>query len=400
MTQKSHYNRDCQWAGTSTGKKRSQFTVDVLTLDGQVMKDQLNQTERLKIFAKMGFSSTNYNGESEGFAGHPIYTFRLKEEVDISTIPSSRIEISRMKRHIDGTKTKQIVGCKVRDIDEDASNFSTKNSTYDPNIKWVKFEKTLYKFKEEHVKNWLDVYGELLTNVQEETEEMFIPEPESDESDDDCSVLDEDFLAGLPATKGTGTYKAKMKLKSRPPQYLPVYGQKVRVHYQGIEKMCTHCYRGGHLKKNCKNEKVPWINYVKTFMDKNTQIPSEMYGRWWKVVKNEFTHQPVVEEQYQNPRLHIPIRDLQIEEVNQLLQGIRETEKQSRAEKNDVHPTEEHLVDETRDEKDEKMEDQNQDENQDQNESERQDFILMKAATTGTVPKKRLGRPPGKPKPK
>ena len=34
--------------------------------------------------------------------------------------------------------------------------------------------------------------------------------------------------------------------------------------------------------------KVPWTCYVLNFMEKNPEIPSELYGRWWKVINDEF----------------------------------------------------------------------------------------------------------------
>ena len=101
-SQRSHYAREHRFAGKATGSHRDQVTVDVLTIDGHEMKDQLTQTERIKVFQKMGLRPEIYNGECPGFQGHPIYTFRLKEVIDISSIPNSKIIITRIKKNSDG----------------------------------------------------------------------------------------------------------------------------------------------------------------------------------------------------------------------------------------------------------------------------------------------------------
>ena len=74
-SQRSKYDKQFQVPGKSSGLWRDQITVDVLLIDGQPMKDQLTQTEKLKIFYKMGLKAEIYNGISPGFAGHPVYTF-------------------------------------------------------------------------------------------------------------------------------------------------------------------------------------------------------------------------------------------------------------------------------------------------------------------------------------
>jgi hypothetical protein len=64
---------------------------------------------------------------------------------------------------------------------------------------------------------------------------------------------------------GTGNLSAKMTIKQEIPQFLPMMGRKVRVYYRGITKLCINCYQPGHIKKNCKNSTVGWIDYVQKF---------------------------------------------------------------------------------------------------------------------------------------
>ena len=160
----------------------------------------------------------------------------------------------------------------------------------------------------DQMKDWLKCFGTVLTEPEEVTEKLFNEEggfadewKDEGDNDDDVSVLGEDLRLELPDIGGTGTYKAKVRIISKPPQYLPIYGQKVRVHYQGIEKTCTHCYYQGHIKRECTNAKTQWIDYVKYFMDIHPGIPNEYYGRWVNVIKNEFPQEAGEDEQQQKP---------------------------------------------------------------------------------------------------
>ena len=80
--------------------------------------------------------------------------------------------------------------------------------------------------------------------------------------------------------KGCGKFKVKMRILEHIPQYLPVNGRKVKIYYKGIAKLCTNCYDSGHLKHNCSNQRITWIDYVKSFMDTNPDVPALLYGRW------------------------------------------------------------------------------------------------------------------------
>jgi hypothetical protein len=168
----------------------------------------------------------------------------------------------------------------------------------------------------------MEFYGEVLGEVEEELEKLDDVEDETDSEDDSLLNLGEDFKFALPEAGGTGTFKVKVKFNIRPPQYLPAFGQKSRIHYQGIEKICTNCYETGHIKKSCTNPKKPWIKYVKSFMEMNNNIPSEMYGRWDEVVKNEFGGK----SQSQDQQKTHPSHEQQLMEVTQAMKSIKDAE--------------------------------------------------------------------------
>jgi len=82
---------------------------------------------------------------------------------------------------------------------------------------------------------------------------------------------------------GNGIYSVQMKLTRDMPQLIPMHGKRIRLYYRGIIKRCTNCF-GTHQRKNCKEEKVPWIKYVEHFISKYPEIPKESYGRWANMI--------------------------------------------------------------------------------------------------------------------
>ena len=116
---------------------------------------------------------------------------------------------------------------------------------------------------------WMEVFGEKAGDF---TEDLHPMPPDSDsEAEAYCS----------------GTYSIKMRLRTDMPQIIPMCGKRIRVYHKGIQKLCTNCF-GAHQRRNCRSAKVPWIEYVLHFMEKYPDIPKELYGRWWKVVNDEY----------------------------------------------------------------------------------------------------------------
>jgi hypothetical protein len=60
-------------------------------------------------------------------------------------------------------------------------------------------------------------------------------------------------------------------------QFLPMMGRKV--YYRGITLVCINCYQPGHIKKNCKNSTVGWIDYVQKFKEEH-DFSDELLGNW------------------------------------------------------------------------------------------------------------------------
>jgi hypothetical protein len=100
----------------------------------------------------------------------------------------------------------------------------------------VKVEGCEYRLEENQILEWLSYFGEVKTNLFEDTHE------ESDDSSDD-----------LPPV-GNGIYSVKMKLTKDMPQLIPMHGKRVRLYYRGITKRCTNCF-GTHQRKQSRMKK-------------------------------------------------------------------------------------------------------------------------------------------------
>ena len=162
-----------------------------------------------------------------------------------------------------------VLACKIKGIRTPGNEGEFREQDSDPNIRWVKIEWADYGLTEEQIVSWMEMFGE---KAGELTEDLHPMPPDSDsEAEAYCS----------------GTYSIKMRLRTDMPQIIPMCGKRIRVYHKGIQKLCTNCF-GAHQRRNCRSAKVPWIEYVLHFMEKYPDIPKELYGRWWKVVNDEY----------------------------------------------------------------------------------------------------------------
>jgi hypothetical protein len=75
-----------------------------------------------------------------------------------------------------------------------------------------------------------------------------------------------------------GTYVALVKLKFHIPEFLPMWGKKVRIYYHGIPFFCVTCYEVGHNRNTCPNSLISWKDYINFLI--GTGISTELFGSW------------------------------------------------------------------------------------------------------------------------
>jgi hypothetical protein len=81
-------------------------------------------------------------------------------------------------------------------------------------MKHVKTERCHYKLKENQIKDWLNHYGKIKGQIHEE------------------AMIDEVEFTSMD----TGAYLVNVDLSKRLPSWLPMFGQKVKLFHEGINK--------------------------------------------------------------------------------------------------------------------------------------------------------------------
>ena len=248
------------------GGMRDEITVEVQTVNEKPFKGSLTFDEALNgIFVHcLELDTKILHGIRFRYSGCPTIKYKLKMQINVDEL--KRSEYFEFYRHykVRGEERYDTFGCKISGIRSAGEPFTQADS--DPSIRWLKIEWAEYSVEKAQIVEWLAMYGE---PVNELTEDVH---PNSDSDADQF---------------GTGTYSIKMRLTKEVPQLLPMWGKRIRVYYRGVQKLCPNCF-GPHARRNCKSEKVSWIQYVLKFMESNPEIPAKLYGKWWKIVNDEF----------------------------------------------------------------------------------------------------------------
>ena len=240
------------------GALRDEIVVECQTLNGRPFKGTITFNEAVDaiFIGIMGFQFTDLYSVRMRYSGCPIIKLKLKNPTNIDDLRG--VEYFNLERGPD------LISCKILGIRGMQSVPHYDGSEND--IRWVKIEGTEYLLTEEEIRQGLEPFGELLTPIREDIYE---------DSDSERDRV------------GNGTYSVKMKLTVPIPQFLPMHGRRIRVYHSGITKLCTNCY-GRHTRRQCRNTKRQWIEYVRDFMMDNDTLGEEYYGKWWEIVDQEY----------------------------------------------------------------------------------------------------------------
>ena len=262
--------------GIKFGKMRNVIEVDVLLLDGEDFKTNISEIEAFKYICRKSLKIPRDDifGIQMSWRGHPLIQIKLNTKIDIDTLPANFSYDKEIKNSKGETTTQQIV-CAVRGVrsHEFFNREPRERPVEDPNgplTRWIKLEGVGFDFAQENLEQWLRKFGTLLSEFERDIlkfhDDVF-------ESDEDSSHPKEKVLV-------TGKLSIKMEINEPIPQFLPASGQRIKVYYRGIEKLCQNCYSGGHIKSTCTNKRVSWIEYVDIFKVAYPNIEPQLYGRW------------------------------------------------------------------------------------------------------------------------
>jgi hypothetical protein len=235
--------------GSNEGAWRESFVVDVLELDGQKFMGSLTRKEMSSsIYTKaLGLRPENLHGFVPGYRGHPTIKYRLKEKIniDLDLQGKSVFTFERVVKTGSEMLT-QTLKCEIAGIRELANISEGNREVRKSRYTWIKVEGAEYELPKEEIVAWLQKFGNPVSELTEDKER--------DSSDSD----DNEYYNGI--------YSIKMDLQTKPPQFLPISGKKIKIYYKGIEKRCVKCLETGHLKKDCTSPKKNWMEYVSDLM--------------------------------------------------------------------------------------------------------------------------------------
>jgi hypothetical protein len=226
----------------------------------------------------LGCPFSNFRGVRTGFKSCPTATFVLKKAFNIDDLASFQdFSFQRKYKKADGTEVIDILRGKLRGVrtvygGEASASFS------DEWTRIVKIEGCDYRVSGEMILEWLGMYGEVLSELVEDVFE-----------DDEDSEGD----------NTTGIYSVKMGLNCNIPQLLPMDGRRIKIYYRNIIKLCTSCF-GQHGRRDCKEKKAKWIEYVADFIKSNPQIDPALYGRWMMILEREKRQKQIDDQHYRS----------------------------------------------------------------------------------------------------
>jgi hypothetical protein len=106
-----------------------------------------------------------------------------------------------------------------------------------------------------------------------------------------------------------------MRLNQNIPQLLPMDGRRIKIYYRNINKLCTSCF-GHHSRRDCKENKVRWINYVSEFVESNPQINCELYGKWIMILERENKQKQIDNNHYASKQTEEIVEETQVQSTS------------------------------------------------------------------------------------
>jgi len=268
---------------TTEGATRNNFTVDVLKRNGECYKGTMKRTDAfLSIFiGALGFDKEEFAGAILGYKGNPTVMFKTKSSfnIDEKFANLATFNYTKKVKTETGEIETHVYECSIRGVRTTKGGESFNATGAGSRYTWVKIQGAEYQVPPATIKKWLLQYGDLMTDLSEELEEL---EVSSDE--------EQELYKGMEMP--TGIYSVQMLIKKPIPQFLPIDGKRIKIYHRGIKRMCENCFGSGHYRATCPRAKVEWMAYVDYFI-MESGFEKEMFGRWiprvndWQIVNGQ-----------------------------------------------------------------------------------------------------------------
>jgi len=228
----------------------------------------MNEVEAIRqiYLGVLELDKENLIGVQSAWKGIALVSFRVSEPVNIDKFDP----YFTYKKHITlntGEKIVQEVSGAIRGVGAHLRGRAPPREV-DDNTRMVYFDKVGWRLDHEKIRLWMAHFGEVIGDV---IEQPFEDLPE------DCKPKDKKV--------GSGNFKVLVKLERPIPQYLPMYGYKIKVYYRDVEKVCNKCFKPDHISKDCKNPPKDWLHVVVDFIQNNDKIDDALFRRWLSLAR-------------------------------------------------------------------------------------------------------------------
>jgi hypothetical protein len=161
------------------GPMRDQITVEILKIDENDFKGSPIEAKNLIYINTLGLDRNLLHGLDFSFKGHPVITYRLREQINVDiTFESEDFVFQR-----DSGCGRSLLRGKICSLR--IQSHHQHNQHQHPMTQWVKLENYQWAFGEEKTLEWLSKFGKPLTPFEEETYSF----GSDDEDDFQCQLL-------------------------------------------------------------------------------------------------------------------------------------------------------------------------------------------------------------------
>jgi hypothetical protein len=167
---------------------------------------------------------------------------KLKTAINVDElIHLQRIDFMR-KLSRQGRSLTDRIGCKIYGLCQPGSEPQYRSQSkasrmnQDDGTRKIQIQGCEYRISKETLIKYLSNFGEIVSDIKE-------------------ALFDDggDPNAAQDGTNQTGNYYVKIKLNQDISQLLPILGKRIRIHYPGIQRLCTNRF-GNHQKSNCHSK--------------------------------------------------------------------------------------------------------------------------------------------------
>jgi hypothetical protein len=245
-----------------------EIEVHFLTINGEKFTGSITHQEAKHVIFKdcLEFGDfSNFGGARIGYRGAPTITFLLKSAINVDELYHLQNfdfirKSSRQGRSHSDTIRCKIIGLRNQDTKR---NDPIQHQKLDDGTRKVQIQGCHYRVPKATLLGFFACYGEVKSDIKEQ---LFDDGRDPNDAEDGINR--------------SGNYIVKIKLGRDIPQFVPILGRRIKVHYPGIRKQSTNCF-GPHPKLACQSRGLNWPDYVSWFAETNLEIDSSLVKRVW-----------------------------------------------------------------------------------------------------------------------